>query len=179
MAIVKGAGMIMKAIIEEGSAEIASKMQDLALAEGALPRHLHISMFSQSLDTRVLTMRQLSRNLVSLWCTENETAMLVLKRILPVGLLSALQSDEVVPKDRDLINIRNNLQLAMDNAERKQSRILSQNLMNAQSIKVIEKQLNHVLQHWKQRLNTSSKPDVSCTVFISTNFHPPCDIFLF
>jgi DnaJ family protein C protein 13 len=161
MAIVKGAGMIMKAIIEEGTAEIANKMQSLALAEGALPRHLHISMFSQSLDTRVLTMRQLSRNLVSLWCTENKTALLVLKRILPSGLLSALESDEIVLKDKDLINIRNNLQLAMDNAEKKQNtRLISKSLMNAQSIKVIEKQLNQVLQHWKQRLNSPAKPEL-------------------
>ena len=57
MAIVKGAGLVMKAIIEEGEAEIAAKMQDLALAEGALPRHLHTAMFTQSNDTRMLTIR--------------------------------------------------------------------------------------------------------------------------
>lgn len=33
MAIVKGAGMVMKAIIEEGDSETAAHMQDLALAE--------------------------------------------------------------------------------------------------------------------------------------------------
>ena len=47
----------MKAIIEEGDAEIAAKMQDLALAEGALPRHLHTAMFTQSTDSRMLTVR--------------------------------------------------------------------------------------------------------------------------
>jgi len=57
MAIVKGAGLVMKAIIEEGDAEIAAKMQDLALAEGALPRHLHTAMFTQSTDSRMLTVR--------------------------------------------------------------------------------------------------------------------------
>ena len=57
MAIVKGAGLVMKAIIEEGEPEIAAKMQDLALAEGALPRHLHTAMFTQSNDTRMLTIR--------------------------------------------------------------------------------------------------------------------------
>jgi len=57
MAIVKGAGLVMKAIIEEGDAEIAAKMQDLALAEGALPRHLHTAMFTQSIDSRMLTVR--------------------------------------------------------------------------------------------------------------------------
>merc|ERR1719322_278684 len=41
LAIVKGAGLVMKAIIEEGDSETAARMQELALAEGALPRHLH------------------------------------------------------------------------------------------------------------------------------------------
>ena len=57
MAVVKGAGLVMKAIIEEGDAEIAAKMQELALAEGALPRHLHTAMFTQSSDSRMLTVR--------------------------------------------------------------------------------------------------------------------------
>ena len=33
MAIVKGAGLVMKAIIEEGNSETAAQMQELALAE--------------------------------------------------------------------------------------------------------------------------------------------------
>ena len=33
MAIVKGAGLVMKAIIEEGDSETAARMQELALAE--------------------------------------------------------------------------------------------------------------------------------------------------
>lgn len=63
LAIVKGAGMIMKAIIEEGTPELAKKMQEFAMSEGALPRHLHSSLFTQSIDARMLTMRQLSRSL--------------------------------------------------------------------------------------------------------------------
>ncbi|XP_039609400.1 dnaJ homolog subfamily C member 13 isoform X3 [Polypterus senegalus] len=82
MAIVKGAGLVMKAIIEEGDKDIATKMQDLALSEGALPRHLHTSMFTISSDQRMLTNRQLSRHLVGLWTAENLTAMNLLKRIL-------------------------------------------------------------------------------------------------
>ncbi|GFR63076.1 DnaJ-like protein subfamily C member 13 [Elysia marginata] len=41
----------------EGDAEIAAKMQDLALSEGALPKHLHTAMFTQSTDSRMLTNR--------------------------------------------------------------------------------------------------------------------------
>ena len=45
---------------QEGDSEIAAKMQDLALAEGALPRHLHTAMFTQSTDNRLLTNRYVS-----------------------------------------------------------------------------------------------------------------------
>uniref|UniRef100_A0A8C4R869 DnaJ homologue subfamily C GRV2/DNAJC13 N-terminal domain-containing protein n=1 Tax=Eptatretus burgeri TaxID=7764 RepID=A0A8C4R869_EPTBU len=57
MAIVKGAGLVMKAIIEEGAEEISTRMQNLALSEGALPRHLHTAMFTVSSDNRLLTNR--------------------------------------------------------------------------------------------------------------------------
>ena len=36
---------------------MADKMQELALAEGALPRHLHTSLFTASADNRLLTHR--------------------------------------------------------------------------------------------------------------------------
>ena len=65
LAIIKGAGMIMKAIIEEGTPELAKRMQEFAMSEGALPRHLQTSLFTQSIDARMLTMRQLSRSLGS------------------------------------------------------------------------------------------------------------------
>ena len=57
MAIVKGAGMVMKAIIEEADVETAARMQELSLAEGALPKHLHTAMFTSSTDNRMLTVR--------------------------------------------------------------------------------------------------------------------------
>lgn len=57
-------------------------MQELALAEGALPRHLHTALFTSSTDNRLLTHRQLSRHLVSLWITGNPTATALLYRIL-------------------------------------------------------------------------------------------------
>jgi len=57
-------------------------MQDLALAEGALPKHLHTSMFTQSSDNRMLTNRQLSRHLVGLWVTGHPTAMGLLRRLV-------------------------------------------------------------------------------------------------
>ena len=43
--------------LQEGDTEISAKMQNLALAEGALPRHLHTAMYTQSSDNRLLTNR--------------------------------------------------------------------------------------------------------------------------
>ena len=57
-------------------------MQELALAEGALPRHLHTALFTSSADNRLLTHRQLSRHLVSLWITGNEVSTALMNRIL-------------------------------------------------------------------------------------------------
>lgn len=82
MAVVKGAGLIMRALIEEGETEVAAKMQSLALAEGALPRHLLASLYTQASDGRMLTHRQLSRHLIGLWVTGNPIAMGLLKRIM-------------------------------------------------------------------------------------------------
>ncbi|CAF0754857.1 unnamed protein product [Brachionus calyciflorus] len=169
MAIVKGAGMIMKAIIEEGKPELAVRMQELSLSEGALPRHLHTAMFTQSIDARVLTMRQLSRSLVALWCTSNPKAVSLLSRILPSGLLQSLYSDEKAPKDKDLLNIRDNLTMAIDHTNEvsstaknqiiNKSRRIQRQILNAQSVKVIEKQLNNVLSHWKQRVGRINLAD--------------------
>lgn len=44
-------------LLQEGDEETAAKMQDLALAEGALPRHLHMAMFTKSVDKRLLMNR--------------------------------------------------------------------------------------------------------------------------
>jgi DnaJ family protein C protein 13 len=71
----------MKAIIEEGSEEVGHKMQLLALAEGALPIHLLMALFTKSTDNRLLVSCQLSRHLVGLWTAENEKAAELLKRI--------------------------------------------------------------------------------------------------
>lgn len=113
LAVVKGAGLVMKAVIEEGAPEVAARMQALALAEGALPRHLHAAMFTaQSADSRLLTARQLSRHLVGLWVTGHPTAMALLHRLLPAGLLLYLDSTDEVPEDDvDRLHVRDNLKV--------------------------------------------------------------------
>ncbi|XP_041474110.1 dnaJ homolog subfamily C member 13-like isoform X1 [Lytechinus variegatus] len=145
MTVVKGAGLVMKAIIEEGDAEIAAKMQELALAEGALPKHLHVAMFTGSSDTRMLTNRQLSRHLVGLWITGNPTAMALLKRILPAGLLATMDSEDKVPeKERDMIHIRDNLKMAQDQSGKSKSNLQWH-------------QIENVLLHWRQRVGLQNK----------------------
>ncbi|XP_071508513.1 dnaJ homolog subfamily C member 13-like [Diadema antillarum] len=160
MTVVKGAGLVMKAIIEEGDAEIAAKMQELALAEGALPKHLHVAMFTGSSDTRMLTNRQLSRHLVGLWITGNPTAMALLKRILPAGLLASLDSEDKVPeKERDLIHLRDNLKMAQDQSGRTKANLQWH-------------QIENVLLHWRQRVglqNKKPKQDVQQKTMLSPN----------
>jgi DnaJ family protein C protein 13 len=72
----------MRAIIEEGEPSVAQRMQELALAEGALLKHLLLALFTNDEDKRLLAHRQLSRHLVGLWVTNNEMAMNLLERIL-------------------------------------------------------------------------------------------------
>lgn len=82
VAIVKGAGLVMKALIEEGQGTIGREMQDMALKEGALIRHLLNALFVHTNDPRLLTLRQLSRHLITLWVCQNMIAMELLRRIL-------------------------------------------------------------------------------------------------
>lgn len=49
----------MKAIIEEGSPEVAAKMQELALAEGSLLRHLRTALVTPANDSRYLSRTRL------------------------------------------------------------------------------------------------------------------------
>ncbi|XP_026104621.1 dnaJ homolog subfamily C member 13-like isoform X4 [Carassius auratus] len=160
MAIVKGAGLIMKAIIEEGEKEISSKMQELALSEGALPRHLHTSMFTISSDQRMLTNRQLSRHLVGLWTAENPTALNLLKRILPTGLLAYLDSSDPVPeKDVDRMHIRDNVKIATDQFGR--NKVPEWQRVAGKAAKEVEKfakeKADIVLMHWRDKMGIAQK----------------------
>ncbi|XP_078270124.1 dnaJ homolog subfamily C member 13 isoform X5 [Rhinoraja longicauda] len=161
MAIVKGAGLVMKAIIEEGDKEIATKMQELALSEGALPCHLHTSMFTISSDQRMLTNRQLSRHLVGLWTAENPTALNLLKRILPTGLLAYLDSTESVPeREADRMHIRDNLKIAADQYG-KSGKVPEWQRRAGRAVKEVEKfakdQVDVLLLHWRDRMGIVQK----------------------
>ena len=88
----------MKAVIEEGEGEIPERMQLLALTEGALPRHLYTALFTQTSDGRLLTHRQLSRHLVSLWAAENQSAIDLLGRTVVSAVVKVVWSDGTIVK---------------------------------------------------------------------------------
>lgn len=81
LAIVKGAGLVLRAIIEEGETQVANQMQILALDEAALCRHMLVALYTPVTDATMATHRQLSRHLVGLWITDNDDALLLLRRI--------------------------------------------------------------------------------------------------
>nr|CAD7426370.1 unnamed protein product [Timema monikensis] len=160
LAVVKGAGLVMRAVIEEGEVEVSARMQDLALAEGALPRHLLTALFTQGLDGRLLTHRQLSRHLVGLWVTGHPTTMGLLKRIMPSGLLSYLDSEEAVPSsdlEQERLNTRDNLKMAQDHASK--NRKGPQWVAIERQLRVVEKHVEHALQHWGSRMGLERRDD--------------------
>ncbi|CAB3992239.1 dnaJ homolog subfamily C member 13-like [Paramuricea clavata] len=122
-------------------------MQDLALAEGALPRHLHMAMFTQSSDRRLLMNRQLSRHLVGLWTTGHPTAMALLRRIMPAGLLYYLESPDPPPEtEEDRLAIRDNVKLAESSGKARGS---------------LRNQVEGYLSHWRTKIGFKSKKDIN------------------
>ncbi|KAG5676781.1 hypothetical protein PVAND_006590 [Polypedilum vanderplanki] len=144
LAIVKGAGLLMKALIEEGDSSVANQMQILALDEAALCRHLLIALYTPSNDSTMASHRQISKHLINLWVNENEDALALFSRIFPAGLLTFLDSNEQIPKDAeetDRVNFRDNLKLASQHSSGKNVRLNY----------LIEKHLEGI-KHWGMAL---------------------------
>ncbi|KFO32708.1 DnaJ like protein subfamily C member 13, partial [Fukomys damarensis] len=158
-------GRTLFKLFQEGDKEIAAKMQELALSEGALPRHLHTAMFTISSDQRMLTNRQLSRHLVGLWTADNATATNLLKRILPPGLLAYLDSSDPVPeKDADRMHVRDNVKIAMDQYG-KFSKVPEWQRLAGKAAKEVEKfakeKVDLVLMHWRDRMGIAQKENIN------------------
>lgn len=85
-AIVKGAGLVTRALVEEGSGGVGSRIQGLALAEAALPRHLLTALYDQTRprhgNLARLHHRHLARHLVALWLVDHPPAADLLRRIM-------------------------------------------------------------------------------------------------
>ena len=150
---------MLRAIIEEGDAEIPLSMQKLALTEGALPSHLYKALYTRTTgDGRLLGQRQLSRHLVGLWTTGHEEALELIERILPRGLLAALQSDECVSlAEVDHLSPRDNLALAAA-AEREALAAKSQVLATATKVvKTAQKKVEQLAERHADKLETVEK----------------------
>lgn len=72
----------MRAIIEEGDTDWSRTMQEMSLNESALPRHLVTALFSKQTDRNLLAQRHLSRQLVSLFLTDNPDGIALMQRII-------------------------------------------------------------------------------------------------
>ncbi|XP_032585427.1 dnaJ homolog subfamily C member 13 isoform X2 [Drosophila mojavensis] len=131
LAIVKGAGLVLRAIIEEGELHVAQQMQALALDEAALCRHLLVALYTPSNDPTLITHRQLSRHLIGLWLTDSDEAMELFKRIFPAGLLTFLESEESVPEadvEEDKLNFRDNLKFAIQHSKKTRKNAIEKHL---------------------------------------------------
>uniref|UniRef100_A0A914YWG2 J domain-containing protein n=1 Tax=Panagrolaimus superbus TaxID=310955 RepID=A0A914YWG2_9BILA len=157
MTIVKGAGLVMRAIIEESTPDVSKFMQVLSLTEGAFLTHLQLALLSSGKDLRVLTNKQLSGHLIALWIAENSAAMDLLKRCIPRGLLDFLDQKGVKPPadETDYLLVRNNLEMATN--ETKKSALE----MQLKSAKItVEAHLESFLNHWNlnQKLAFLERP---------------------
>ncbi|CAH0401433.1 unnamed protein product [Chilo suppressalis] len=162
MAIVKGAGLVMRALIEEGGGSVGARMQALALAEAALPRHLLSALYAPAR----LHHRHLARHLVALWLVEHAPAHNLLRRIMPSGLLAFLESTEVPPAaalEEERVDERDNLQLAQQTIKQ---RAPHWEALERQ-VKYVEKHLEHyaalALQHWAQKTGRGANTAANAT----------------
>lgn len=159
--IVKSTCLLMKAIIEEGTPQVASRMQELSLAEGTFLFHLHSSMFPIVSGDKFFPIQILSRKLLSLWTVSNETALSLLNAIFPLGLLNFLESTEKPPKDSmNVIISRDNLKIAQDLSSKPISHI--QKLRdNYPAVRMVERQIEDVFNHWRKRIGITTAHEVT------------------
>eukprot|EP01063_Lacrimia_lanifica_P026895 TRINITY_DN3697_c0_g1_i1.p1 TRINITY_DN3697_c0_g1~~TRINITY_DN3697_c0_g1_i1.p1 ORF type:complete len:2385 (+),score=1004.85 TRINITY_DN3697_c0_g1_i1:97-7251(+) len=92
-----GAGMLMKTIVTECD-EQAKRLQRFALSEGTLLRQFHLAMWGKNAD-----LRELAVQLIGLWTIDCAAAQELLKRMIPMALLSYLQSKEEVPEGERVV----------------------------------------------------------------------------
>ncbi|VDM22915.1 unnamed protein product [Hydatigera taeniaeformis] len=157
MAIVKGAGLVMRALIDEASEELVAQLRQMSLAEGALLQHILIACFANTKDPRNLVLRQLSRQLIALWTENNPQAQDLLKRIFPEGLLSFLESPDSPPTvEKDHLFVRDNLQLAQEHVLRVQSK-------KSEPLYILQERVDSILQHWRVKVGLQPRKEVEFT----------------
>jgi len=160
LAIVKGAGLVIKAIILEGEPNVSKRMQELSLAEGALMKHLHIGLFSQFKDGRTLGLQYLSRHLVALWSIGNNETKELFRRMFPLGLLTYLDSSQKPPQSMITLPSRDNLTLAnqtnsVDSVANKINYLRDIH----PSVRVLERQLEQTIMHWREQIGLPKRDE--------------------
>ncbi|KAH9580066.1 DnaJ domain [Trypanosoma melophagium] len=93
-AISYSAGQIIRVIMEEGTSDQFSAMQDASLTEGGILGQLHLAIFSKNRD-----LRDLARQLIAYWTHKNTNMQDLMRSILPPALLLFLQSKDEPPED--------------------------------------------------------------------------------
>jgi DnaJ family protein C protein 13 len=161
LAIVKGAGLVIKAIILEGDPNVSKRMQELSLAEGALMKHFHIGLFSQFKDGRNLGVQYLSRHLVALWSIGSEETRELFRRMFPLGLLNYLDSPEKPPQSMITMPARDNLQLANQTAPVDSTITNTLNSIKDMhpSVRILERQLEQTILHWREQIGMPKRDD--------------------
>uniref|UniRef100_A0A0K2TL60 J domain-containing protein n=1 Tax=Lepeophtheirus salmonis TaxID=72036 RepID=A0A0K2TL60_LEPSM len=173
LTIVKGAGLIVKALIEEGSPEVSQKMQRLSLTEGSILIHLSRALYTEQQNRTFLLHSQLSRKLLSFWISKDNEGLNLFKQIMPDGLISFLYSeDKLEDLSEDLLNFRDNLKIAERNNDELKSSFQVPNIDTSvirnilqkapiQNLGAGNKPYNVMFQHWHQRMmNTLNSNDI-------------------
>ncbi|GET90826.1 endosomal trafficking protein RME-8, putative [Leishmania tarentolae] len=86
------AGQIIRVVMEEGDKTQFERMQELALSEGGILTQFNTAVFSSNRK-----LRDLARRLIAYWAHCNVPTQDILRRMVPLTLLSFLQSPEPAP----------------------------------------------------------------------------------
>lgn len=158
--IVKATCLLIKAIIEEGTAQVSKHLQQLSLAEGTFLFHLHSALYPLDPDPNLYQIQILSRKLLTLWTVNHETSNRLLEAIFPVGLLNFLESKEKPPYDSlNVQRLRNNLKMAQENMNKPVSSL--QKLRDIHpSVRAIERNIENTFNHWRKKIGLINNEDL-------------------
>ncbi|ORC90853.1 endosomal trafficking protein RME-8 [Trypanosoma theileri] len=93
-AISYSAGQIIRVIMEEGTKEQFTAMQDASLTEGGILGQLYLATFSNNRE-----LRDIARQLIAYWTYQNTNMQDLMRSIFPPALLLFLQSKDEPPED--------------------------------------------------------------------------------
>ena len=85
--VVSDASLMMEVITRDSPPDVKVQIQSAAVLEGALLKHLHLSLFANTYGEK-----KTSRTLVAMWCDCNAEVQDLLTRVLPLGLLLFLDT---------------------------------------------------------------------------------------